>query len=208
MREGITCDISEELQRKASHRAPSRTQLKPTKRPGHLARNHAATTRQETASTPPNPGWADVRSSRPAHRRADTTKHAEPNAPVGAKAARSGRVWSPGHTGPACPTTVRPVNARAHPVAACINPHGACATGRPSSPRPWPPARATFRGAGLGLSRDRCSRLVGTWRPDQRLGSRGHERWFGPRCCGSRCGTCPVWVDPRRPGVRPWGGWP
>ena len=70
-------------------------------------------------------------------RRADTTKHAEPNAPVGAKAARSGRVWSPGHTGPACPTTVRPVNARAHPVAACINPHGACATARPSSPRPW-----------------------------------------------------------------------
>ena len=75
MREGITCDISEEPQRKesqrkapqrhhnvrrhkgiskapqrkASHRAPSRTQLKPTKRPGHLAWNHATTTRQETA---------------------------------------------------------------------------------------------------------------------------------------------------------------
>ena len=35
-------------QRKAPHRAPSRRQLKPTKRPGHLARNHATTTRQET----------------------------------------------------------------------------------------------------------------------------------------------------------------
>ena len=36
-------------QRRAPHRAPSRRQLKPTKRPGHLARNHATTTRQETA---------------------------------------------------------------------------------------------------------------------------------------------------------------
>ena len=50
----------------------------------------------------------------PRHRRPDTTKHAEPNAPVGAKAARSGRVWSPGHTGSACSTTVRRRSASAH----------------------------------------------------------------------------------------------
>ena len=105
----------------------------------------------------------------PRHRRPDTTKHAEPNAPVGAKAARSGRVWSPGHTGPACPTTVRPVNACAHPVAACINPHGACATGRPSSPRPWQreaglipgpvPGRADPRGRPLPRQTRTCGTM-------------------------------------------------
>ena len=140
-------------QRKAPHRAPSRRQVKPTKRPGHLARNHATTTRQETASTPPNPGWADVRSSRPSHRRADTTKHAEPNAPVGAKAARSGRVWSPGHTGPACPTTLRPPAPRPHSGAAWINPHRACATAQPATTRPEPPLVATGTAALIGAPR-------------------------------------------------------
>ena len=140
-------------QRKAPHRAPSRRQLKPTRRPDHLARNHATTTRQETTSTPPNPGWADVRSSRPAHRRADTTKHAEPNAPVGAKAARSGRVWSPGHTGPACPTTLRPPAPRPHSGAAWINPHRACATAQPATTRPEPPLLATGTAALIGAPR-------------------------------------------------------
>ena len=128
-------------QRKAPHRAPRRRQLKPAKRPGHLARNHATTTRQETASTSPNPGWADVRSSRPAHRRADTTKHAEPNAPVGAKAARSGRVWSPGHTGPACPTTVRLSPTRTLAVGAWINPHRGVRHSPPSAVATGPSGR-------------------------------------------------------------------
>ena len=130
--------ISKAPQRKAPHRAPSRRQLKPTKRPGHLARNHATTTRQETASTPPNPGWADVRSSRPAHRRADTTKHAEPNAPVGAKAARSGRVWSPGHNGPACPSTLRLTSCQRAPWR-----RGSTHTGH--APQPGPPRRGLSR---------------------------------------------------------------
>ena len=157
--------ISKALQRKASqhkakgttkapHRAPRRRQVKPTKRPGLLAhRPNATTTRQETASTPPNPGWADVRSSRPAHRRADTTKHAEPNAPVGAKAARSGRVWSPGHTGPACPTTLRPPAPRPHSGAAWINPHRACATAQPATTRPEPPLLTTGTAALIGAPR-------------------------------------------------------
>ena len=134
---------------KAAHRAPSRRQLKPTRRPGHLARNHDTTGN----GLLPNPGWADVRSSRPAHRRADTTKHAEPNAPVGAKAARSGRVWSPGHTGPACPTTLRPPAPRPHSGAAWINPHRACATAQPATTRPEPPLVTTGTAALIGAPR-------------------------------------------------------
>ena len=48
-----------------------------------------------------------------AHRRADTTKHAEPNAPVGAKAARSRQSLEPGHNGPACPQPYDSLHANA-----------------------------------------------------------------------------------------------
>lgn len=91
----------------------------------------------------------------PRHRRPDTTKHAEPNAPVGAKAARSGRVWSPGHTGPACSTTVRRRNASAHLWQACAYTHSLGPSPPPASrcpPRPSHPcprpATAARRGAG------------------------------------------------------------
>ncbi len=67
-------------------------------------------------------------------RRADTTKHAEPNAPVGAKAARSGRVWSPGHNGPACPSTLRLTSCQRAPWR-----RGSTHTGH--APQPGPPRR-------------------------------------------------------------------
>ena len=71
-------------------------------------------------------------------RRADTTKHAEPNAPVGAKAARSGRVWSPGHNGPACPLTLRLTSCQRAPWR-----RGSTHTGH--APQPGPPRRGLSR---------------------------------------------------------------
>ena len=71
-------------------------------------------------------------------RRADTTKHAEPNAPVGAKAARSGRVWSPGHNGPACPSTLRLTSCQRAPWR-----RGSTHTGH--APQPGPPRRGLSR---------------------------------------------------------------
>ncbi len=71
-------------------------------------------------------------------RRADTTKHAEPNAPVGAKAARSGRVWSPGHNGPACPSTLRLTSRQRAPWR-----RGSTHTGH--APQPGPPRRGLSR---------------------------------------------------------------
>ena len=149
--------ISKAAQRKAPHRHHTGPHAEDDSSPqnaqatsrGIMPRRHD----RKRPQRPPNPGWADVRSSRPAHRRADTAKHAEPNAPVGAKAARSGRVWSPGHTGPACPTTLRPPAPRPHSGAAWINPHRACATAQPATTRPEPPLLATGTAALIGAPR-------------------------------------------------------
>ena len=50
-----------------------------------------------------------------------------------------------------------------------------------------------------------CSHVVGTPHPPQRCGARNRETLPRPRRGRPGCGTCPVWVDPRRHGAR-WHG--